>query len=985
MIMLNGSVISGTAGNTYGAANYPELVIMYKPVRLQGVGAASVIINATKYPTQKLEAWRTRINNLFGLDMQGNTLPGTPQVDVLPGQEITGGIVLLEPSVLGTEEGAGITVLAKGLRANGQPLRNNNNDCKLTGNFLCAPASIDGVSITGGDAGGGVYVNGWAHGLTISNNRIYGNAGTFSGGVRVGQPYLEGQALPPSVGSRFGFGYDNNISIHHNKITNNGTIESNIGENGGGGGVSICSGTDNYALNYNYICGNYSQGDGGGVGHIGLSNPGTIANNTIIFNQSFFQGQNTSGGGIVIEGESSTLGGLSIGTGSVTVDANLIQGNQAGGGHGGGIRLQNVNGADVTEQNRSGMWNVQITNNMIVNNVAGWAGGGLSLSDVSRSSIFNNTIENNDSTATVGAVFTTSKTDSSFQPAGVSSELHSPGLAAATGQQYSNPTLANNIIWHNRSFYFHAGTTDPTSGATPTTLVPTLTSQPGYACPAGANYWDLGVLGQPQTSPALRLNPVYSILSDTTGYAASNLNTFGPTSVVREYCNGPRVNPGAADTTPSAPPVQFGMQPAAAEDEGGNWIDLRFGPLSLSDSSIASGNAGYGVLVGDYHLASGSQAINQVPCNQPSNTRINHDFDGDTRPQPTCSVPLVASQKYYDIGADEVSAAQGTVTFAPSPANFGFVTVGTTKDLAIVGTVAGASVTFNSAVRTGSTTFSIVSDGCSGTTVSAGSTCTITVRFTPGTSTLARTGTLTVNDNAAGSPQAVALAGQGARGTVSVNPNPVAFGSQPVGTLVPLTVTVTNSGAAALTISSDAVLGTNFSKGTDGCANKTLQPTDTCTVTVNFTPTIGNASTGSSNRTGTLGIVSNASNGFAFFNITGTAVQAVVGISAPTPSMTTNPANTTTKNATITVSNTGGAALNITGATIAKTAGPTVGAFSVTGGSCLPNASVPAGQSCTVAVSYNPNGNTTSSTGHLVLTDTGAASGTQNGGNFSAD
>jgi hypothetical protein len=1000
MIMLNGSVMPSVTGTnavrcdlasianvtnaaaTCGAANYPELVIMYKPVRLQGVGAASVIINATKYPTQKLETWRSRINTLFGLDSQGNTLPGTPQVDPLPGQEITGGILLLEPSVLGTEEGAGITVLAKGLRANGTPFPNCSGSNRVPGNFLCAPASIDGISITGGDAGGGIYVNGWAHNLAISNNRIYGNAGTFSGGVRIGQPYLEGQALPPAVGPRFGFGYDNNISIHHNKITNNGTIESNIGENGGGGGVSICSGTDNYALNYNFICGNYSQGDGGGVGHIGLSNPGTIAHNQIIFNQSFFQGQNTSGGGIVIEGESSTLGGLSIGTGSVTVDANLIQGNQAGGGHGGGIRLQNVNGADVSRQNRSGMWNVQITNNMIVNNVAGWAGGGLSLSDVSRSSIFNNTIENNDSTATVGAVFTSSPTQSSFQPAGISSELHSPGLAAATNQQFSNPTLANNIIWHNRSFYFQAGATDAT-GATSTTLMPALTSQAGYACPAGANYWDLGVLGQPQASPALRLNPVHSILSDTTGYDGSNLNTFGPTSVMREYCNGPRVNPGATDTTPSAPPVQFAMQPAAAEDEGGNWIDLRFGPLSLSDSSISSGNAGYGTLVGDYHLAAGSQAINQVACNQPQNTRISHDFDGDTRPQPTCSIPLVSSQTFYDIGADEVGAAQGTVTFAPSPANFGTITVGTTKDLAIVGTVAGASVTFNSAVRTGSTTFSIVSDGCSGTTVSAGSTCTITVRFTPGISTLARTGTLTVNDNAASNPQTIALTGQGARGRVSVNPNPVAFNAQPVGTPVPMAVTVSNSGAAALTINSDAVTGTNFTKGTDGCAGITLQPADTCTVNVIFTPTIGNASTGSSNRFGTLAIVSNASNAIALFNITGTAVQAVVGISAPSPSMNTG--GTNVKNATITVSNTGGAALNVTGATISKTAGPAAGVFSVTGGSCLPTANVQPGQSCTVGVSYNPNSTTTSSTGHLVLTDTGAAAGSQSGGNFNAN
>lgn len=787
MIMLNGSVsptVSGTSavrcdmasiGNvvnaaaTCGAANYPELVIMYKPVRLQGVGAASVIINATKYPTQKLDNWRARINNLFGLDSQGNTLPGVSQVDPLPGQEITGGIVLLEPSVLATEEGAGITVLAKGLRTNGQPLRNNNNDCKLQGNFLCAPASIDGISITGGDAGGGIYVNGWAHGLTVSNNRIYGNAGTFSGGVRVGQPYLEGQALPPNVGRQFGFGYDNNINIHHNKITNNGTIESNIGENGGGAGVSICSGTDNYAVNYNFICGNYSQGDGGGIGHVGLSNPGTITHNQIIFNQSFFQAQNTSGGGIVIEGEPSTLGGLSIGTGNVTVDANLIQGNQAGGGHGGGIRLQNVNGADVDRQNRNGMWQVQITNNMIANNVAGFSGGGLSFSDVSNSLVFNNTIENNDSTGTAGAVFTTSKTQSSYQPAGVSSELHSPGLAAATGQQFSNPTLANNIIWHNRSFYFQAGPTDPNTGATPTVLIPTLTTQPGYACPAGANYWDLGVLGQSQNGPTLKLSPVRSILSSTTDYSGNgNTSTFGPTSVVREYCNGARVNPGAPDTTPSAPPVQFTMQPAAAEDEGGNWIDLRFGPLSLSDSSIASGSAGYGALVGDYHLTSTSQAINKVSCGQPQNTRTDHDFDGLARPVPVCTSN---SQTNYDIGADEYGNSQqaaasplqlSPTSWSPSLTGVRSPIVTRTQVVTITNPNATAVNVSTQFVATGSTTqqqlaavFGIVpnSSTCTGNSVPANGNCQITLRFGP--NFVVSPGTYTGNFQVNGDPSSI--------------------------------------------------------------------------------------------------------------------------------------------------------------------------------------------------------------------------------------
>ena len=189
------------------AGSYPELVIMWKPIRLQGVGAASVIINAAKYPTQKLAQWRPRINCFFGLDAQGNAITNANAscpanqlnaADPLTGQEITGGIVLLEPSVLGTEEGAGITVLAKNLPAKSC---GNARTVGSLSNFLCAPSRIDGVSVTGGDSGGGIYVNGWAHNLEIANNRIYGNAGVYHGGIRIGQPYLEGLAVLDRSGS----------------------------------------------------------------------------------------------------------------------------------------------------------------------------------------------------------------------------------------------------------------------------------------------------------------------------------------------------------------------------------------------------------------------------------------------------------------------------------------------------------------------------------------------------------------------------------------------------------------------------------------------------------------------------------------------------------------------------------------------------------------------------------------------------------------
>jgi len=79
------------------------------------------------------------------------------------------------------------------------------------------------------------YVNGWAHNLEISNGRFYGNAGVFTGGVRIGQPYLLGLA---GAGP---FNFDTNVKIHHNSITQNGSLESNLGQGAAGAGLSMCS------------------------------------------------------------------------------------------------------------------------------------------------------------------------------------------------------------------------------------------------------------------------------------------------------------------------------------------------------------------------------------------------------------------------------------------------------------------------------------------------------------------------------------------------------------------------------------------------------------------------------------------------------------------------------------------------------------------------------------------------------------------------
>ena len=343
---------------------------------------------------------------------------------------------------------------------------------------------------------------------------MFGNSGSYHGGIRVGRPFL--QLADDDLNVEGVFDFNTGVNIHNNAITQNG------GLGGAGGGLSIAKGTDNYTVSSNFVCGNFTTGDGGGIGHLGLSDGGMIANNKIMFNQSFNQGTTRSGGGLFIAGEPVVVefieldnpNGVGYGSGSVTVDANLIQGNQAGSGHGGGIRTQYVNGRDVTVLNNGGnpvpgqWYHVTLNNNMIVDNVAGWSGGGVSMADTARSFIVNNTIAHNDSTATVSATFTTGDPNlSANQPAGISAEPHSPALTAAipvdnsTGnyRDFSNPTLSNNIVWQNRSFHYDATLV---GGAG---LDPVLSQSSVGECVSGANYADLGVLGGGFT-----LNPVSS-------------------------------------------------------------------------------------------------------------------------------------------------------------------------------------------------------------------------------------------------------------------------------------------------------------------------------------------------------------------------------------------------------------------------------------------------------------------------------------------
>jgi hypothetical protein len=861
-----------------GPGVYREMLLMWKPVRLQGVGAASVTIDANPHPAGKLDPWRAQVNCLFGLLPNGRpalssypgctipTVANNPmQVDRVELEGILGwdtttngnlAELLQEPTLMGAYEGAGITVLGKGVRfpAGSDPfgggaeaafpagtvrLTNSSRDCsQFPSNFLCNPSRIDGISFTDSSQGGGaILVHGWNHNLEIANNRIYSNAGTLSGGINVGQGEFP-DAVLNLLNVQQGYGINVGVNVHHNMVTHNASIGDELysATPAGAGGVTFCTGSDNYAFNFNWVCGNLSTGDGGGVVHSGFSLNGSISNNTIIFNQSNNPTIPTNGGGIAVQGAApdrtlpdgtecgsitdvDCVPGLSEGTGrGLVIDANLIVGNTAESGSGGGIMLQQTNGQDVTNTPLLPLfWNsVTLTNNIIANNVAGWDGGGVSLQDSLKVAFVNNTVVSNDTTASAGVLFNTigaplssgtppacdvstgsgCTTTSTNQAAGLVTMQHTsnltsaltgitvvcPGPSILTGgfpystaingncKQVSLPLLYNDLFWQNRAFHITVGSFGPgtLSQQHLVTLVPTLNQTFEGQCVSGASYWDLGVRGD--TGPTnhasgFTLNANYSLLtsggSSVTG--TGNISPGAP-GLYSQYCNGSRVPPENGgmgyDVPPGIADAQvpnpvFNLTPAATVDEGNNWINMSYGPLDLTSLT--------GAMLGNYAITPNSPAVNagcpllNVTC---AVYRPNHDIFGNSRPL----------RGGYDIGATESAAPPAGAVLSVTPTSLAFsnVVAGTTSSAQVLTlTNTGGSTANLTSLVFSSPLFSRITTGAfpagapnCGNSLAANSSCSIKVVFSP-TAVGSVTGTLTINASVAVSGSPVLLQGTG--------------------------------------------------------------------------------------------------------------------------------------------------------------------------------------------------------------------------------
>lgn len=106
--------------------------------------------------------------------------------------------------------------------------------------------------------------------------------------------------------------------------------------------------------------------------------------------------------------------------------------------------------------------------------------------------------------------------------------------------------------------------------------------------------------------------------------------------------------------------------------------------------------------------------------------------------------------------------------------------------------------------------------------------------------------------------------------------------------------------------------------------------------------------------------------------LSGTGVEAIVTFSKPSPALASSPANTKIKDGTIIVSVKGNGPLKLTGApSITRDMGDPKSKFAITGGTCSAGKEIVPGETCTIAVKYEP-ANKGTSTAHVTLTGSGS-------------
>jgi N,N-dimethylformamidase beta subunit-like, C-terminal/HYDIN/CFA65/VesB-like, Ig-like domain/Cep192 domain 4 len=441
------------------------------------------------------------------------------------------------------------------------------------------------------------------------------------------------------------------------------------------------------------------------------------------------------------------------------------------------------------------------------------------------------------------------------------------------------------------------------------------------------------------------------------------VNSPGATTYTRFYF---RVTSSSATSTlASATDVNGNSMWSAAYDGGSHGLDIFFwnGARTrfdfYSNAGAVQANTWYGLEI-KMNEASSGQA--QIWLDGTSIGTVNGNLSAaNTISALNLWTDAANTTTYFD---DVIVSAQynGTVSSGGAPTSFNPTTL-PFGNQAVGVTSAAQSVAFQ---NVGSTAihvaaviidginlsdFAISADSCTGATVAASSSCSVSVTFTP-SALGSRTASLSFTDDAPNSPQSVPLSGNGvtAGPAVSLSPAALAFSSQNVGTTSgALGLTLTNTGTSSLNVTSVTLGGANpgdFAKSADSCTGANIAVNATCTVSVTFSPT----ATGS--RSASLSFTDNAPASPQTVALSGTGVSASPTVSFNPTSVGFGNQNigTTSAAQTVTVTNTGTATLSVTSVALG---GTNASDFTISADSCT-GAMVAVNATCSVGVKFAP-------------------------------
>jgi hypothetical protein len=231
------------------------------------------------------------------------------------------------------------------------------------------------------------------------------------------------------------------------------------------------------------------------------------------------------------------------------------------------------------------------------------------------------------------------------------------------------------------------------------------------------------------------------------------------------------------------------------------------------------------------------------------------------------------------------------LALSSSSLNFGSVTVNNSSPVQSVTVSNNSAGTFTVNAITVSGPFTSAGNTVP-TTLSPGESVTFNVIFKPSASGAA-SGSLTISSTAENSPSTVSLAGTGVStpvpGNLTISPSSLSFGTEPVSSSSPAqSITVSNNGAGAITISSVGVSGPFAVTG--GTSPVTLNAGQSLTLNATFAPNAAGDASGS------VMISSTAGNSPATVTLAGTGAScnAMISPGDNLPQIvSTNPEGTT--------------------------------------------------------------------------------------------